>query len=448
MKHNHTDVDIMKREQSRAEQTGQCAGRDPPPPPPTGPRPRPRRAEVAPAPAALIGPGELELERERRVESERAGRIKDEFLATLSHELRTPLSAILGWSYVLKQGRATPDELAEGLEVIDRNARAQGRLIDDMLDVSRIITGKMRLDVQRVELPGLIGAAVESIRLAAEAKGVRLVVDLDTTAGAVTGDPNRLQQVVCNLLSNAIKFTPRDGAVRVTLERVNSHVELSVSDTGSGIAADFLPHVFEKFSQAEPGFIRGNRGLGLGLAIVKHLTELHGGSARAKSAGEGRGATFVVALPVSAPRARDEREHAAAPRRAVPPDPDLSGVRVLVVDDDAEHAELVRRILVACNASVTTCASVPQCLAALPASKPHVLLTDIGLRETDGYALIRQLRALPPAHGGTLPAVALTALARSEDRRQAMLAGFDIHVAKPVEPGELLAVVARLARRG
>jgi signal transduction histidine kinase len=445
MKHKHMDVVAMKWEQPLGEQTAERAGRDPPV---TGMRPGLRQAEPTPARDVAMRPQELEHERERRVEAERAGRIKDEFLATLSHELRTPLSAILGWSYVLKQGRVTPEELAEGLEVIDRSARAQGRLIEDMLDMSRIITGKLRLDVQRVELPVLIGGAVETVGLAAQAKGVRLVVEVDPTAGAVTGDPSRLQQVVCNLLSNAIKFTPRDGTVRVTLERVNSHVELSVSDTGSGIPADFLPHVFEKFSQAEPGFIKGNRGLGLGLAIVKHLTEMHGGSARAKSAGEGRGATFVIALPVSTLRATDEREHAAATMPAVPLDPDLSGVRVLVVDDDTDHAELVRRLLVRCNATVTTCASVSECLAALPASNPHVLLTDIGMRETDGYALIRQLRALPPERGGSLPAVALTAFAQSEDRRQAMLAGFDIHVAKPVEPAELIAVVARLARRG
>ena len=413
---------------------------------------------VAPGKGPVPGPSDadaepdMESERALRMESERTGRIKDEFLATLSHELRTPLNAILGWSQLLKSGRSSAEDLAEGLDVIERNARMQAGLIDDMLDMSRIITGKLRLDVQRVDLPAVIAEAVDAMRLAAEAKGLRLDVIVDPLAGPVTGDPNRLRQVVSNLLSNAVKFTPERGRVQVTLERLDSQIELSVSDTGIGIDPDFLPFVFEKFRQAESALTRRNRGLGLGLAIVKHLAELHGGTVRAKSPGVDKGATFILSLPLSIVRTLDgdeRREHPGTVTESEPfPDPDLTGIRVLVVDDEPDALALAGRVLGKSNAAVTTCTSGAACLEVLGERKPHVLLADIGMRGMDGYALIRRVRALSSEQGGHIAAVAVTAFARSEDRRRALLAGFDMHVAKPVEPAELVAVVARLGRRG
>jgi len=390
-------------------------------------------------------------DRTRRNESERLGRIKDEFLANLSHEIRTPLNAILGWSQLLKPGITNDADLVEGLEVITRNARTQARLIDDLLDMSRIISGKMRLEVQRVDLAAVIDAAIESVKPAADAKGMKLQKVIDPIAGPVSGDPNRLQQVVWNLLMNAIKFTSRGGRVQVVVERVNSHVELSVSDTGKGIAADFLPHVFERFSQADNSSRRGYAGLGLGLAIVKSLAELHGGSVRVKSGGEGNGTTFIVSLPISVVHTLDTSDN----RRHTKVEPldkllhtaDLKGVKVMVVDDEADAIGLVKRIMEDCGATVKGCTSGNECLECVPTLRPDVLIMDIGMAEMDGYTLIGKLRALSPEQGGRTPAVALTAFARSEDRRQAMLAGFDVHVAKPVEPGELVAVVSRLARR-
>jgi signal transduction histidine kinase/CheY-like chemotaxis protein len=394
---------------------------------------------------------ELLDERAKRVESERLGRMKDEFFANLSHEIRTPLNAILGWSQLLKPETMSPAEVVEGLGIIERNARVQAQLIDDLLDMSRIISGKLRLDVQRVEMPLVIKSAVEVVQLAADAKGVRLEVLVDPIAGPVTGDPNRVRQIVWNLVSNAIKFTARGGKVQVTLERVNSHVELSVSDSGQGIEPDFLPHVFDRFSQADGSATKRHGGLGLGLAIVKSLTELHGGSVRAKSAGLGQGSTFVVSLPISVVRSLNGAEHRQHPateiETAFVSSPDLAGISVMVVDDDLDALELVKRVLESCKARVTGCSSAEQCLKVLPTSRPHVLITDIGMPHEDGYSLVRSLRALPREQGGETPAVALTAFARSEDRRRAMLCGFDMHVSKPVEPGELVAVVARLARR-
>jgi signal transduction histidine kinase/ActR/RegA family two-component response regulator len=402
-----------------------------------------------PDPAAQLE--ELEAERSKRVEAERIGRIKDEFLANLSHELRTPLNAILGWSQILKPGVTADEEMAEGLRVIQRNVRVQVQLIDDLLDMSRIISGKLRLDVQRIELPHVIQAAVEAVQLAADAKGLRLEVIVDPIAGPITGDPNRMQQVVWNLLANAIKFTPRGGKVQVTLERTDSHVELSVSDTGQGISPEFLPHVFDKFSQAEAPWTKTHAGLGLGLTIVKHLVEMHGGSIRVKSAGEGKGATFVVSLPISVVRTQkgdEDRQHPTTAREIeFSPDPDLSGVDVLVVDDDADALQLMKHVLENRGAHVTRCSSGLECLEILRGSQPGVLIADIGMPGMDGYSLIQRVRALTSGEGGATPAIALTAFARSEDRRRAMLAGFDMHMAKPVEPGELVAVVARLARR-
>jgi CheY-like chemotaxis protein len=302
-----------------------------------------------------------------------------------------------------------------------------------------------------VDLPAVIDAAIESIDPAAQAKGIKLQKVVDPIAGPVTGDPGRLQQVVWNLLSNAVKFTPRGGRVQVVVERVNSHVELSVSDTGRGIAADFLPHVFERFSQADNPFAGRVSGLGLGLAIVKSLTELHGGSVRVKSGGEGKGSTFIVSLPISVVHTLDRAENRQ--RTNVEREgpalncTDLAGIKIVVVDDEADAIALVKRIMEDCGAGVKACTSGAECLACVPTFRPDVLITDIGMPDMDGYTLIKTLRAMSEKDGGRTPAVALTAFARSEDRRQAMLAGFDVHVAKPVEPGELVAVVSRLASR-
>lgn len=395
---------------------------------------------------------ELEAARKGWSEAERVGRLKDEFLANLSHELRTPINAILGWAQLLRPGDVSPEDLAEGLDVIQRQARAQVRLIDDLLDMSRIISGKLRLDVQRVELQGVLEAALDAVRPAAEAKKIRIQTVLDPLAGPVTGDRDRLQQIFWNLLSNAVKFTPRGGKVQVALERVNSHVEVSVSDNGQGIDPDFLPRVFERLSQADSSPRKKQPGLGLGLAIVKSLAEMHGGSVRAKSPGEGKGATFSVTLPISVVHARPDergRQHPTAGRDLADEVlcPPLDGVHVLLVDDDPDALEVVKRILQKCEARVSIATSALEGLTALARERPDVVLADIGLPQMDGYEFVRRVRALPPDKGRDVPVAALTAFARSEDRRQAMLAGFDIHVAKPVDPAELVAVVGRLARR-
>ncbi len=328
----------------------------------------------------------------------------------------------------------------------------QTQIIEDILDMSRVISGRVRLDVQRVELPNVIEAAIESMQPAANAKGIRIQQVLDPLGGVVSGDPARLQQVVWNLLSNAIKFTPRGGRVRVTLERVNSHVEIGVSDTGEGIKPDFLPHVFERFRQGDSATTRRHGGVGLGLSITKHLVELHGGSIQAKSPGEGLGSTFRVALPFTPiqsdlqdPQRRHPRAGAPAAPQCAPPA--LTGVRVLVVDDEADARALIKRLLENCQASVTAASSVEEALALVNSASFDVIVSDIGMPQRDGFEFAQELRLLPPEKGGRTPAVALTAFARSEDRTRAMLAGFDVHVAKPVEPSELCAVVARLATR-
>ena len=398
----------------------------------------------------------LERERAARVEAERASSTKDDFLATLSHELRTPLNAILGYAQLLRAGTLGPSELPEALEIIERNARSQTQIIEDLLDLSRITSGKMRLDVQSVDLAGVVTSAVDTLKPAAEAKGLKLTAVLDPLAGSVRGDPARLQQVVWNLLSNAIKFTRKHGKVQVSLERVNSHVEIVVSDTGEGIASEFLPHVFDRFRQADASASRRHGGLGIGLSIVKQLVELHGGTVRAKSPGAGQGSTFVVSLPLSistqddlsAPEPARVHPKAASPPAQPCEDIDLTGVRVLVVDDEPDARRLIARILQSCGAEVAAAASIDEALDALRRMpRPHVLISDLGIPDHDGYDLIRAVRGLPPAEGGTIPAAALSAFARSEDRRRAMMAGFQTHVAKPVEPAELLAVVASLAGR-
>ena len=396
----------------------------------------------------------LTSERAARTEAERTSRMKDEFLATLSHELRTPLNAIVGWSQILSSdGLPKPDDLNEGLRVIERNARVQAQLIEDLLDMSRIISGKVRLNVQPVDLSVVIDAAVDSVTPAADAKSIRIQKIVEPLAGPVMGDPSRLQQVVWNLLTNAIKFTPRAGRVQVILKLVNSHIEIIVSDTGAGIRPEFLPHVFERFRQADPSTTRRHGGLGLGLAIVKHLAEMHGGDVRVASPGEGHGATFTVHLPLAIvhqhePQAATQNQHPRAFRAmAAECPPVLDGAQIIVVDDERDSRALVKRILEECNTVVTIASSAEEGLAALQGTRADVLISDIGMPGTDGYQFIRAVRALPEEQGGKVPAIALTAFARSEDRQRAMLAGFDMHIAKPVEPAELIAVVARMARR-
>jgi PAS domain S-box-containing protein len=384
--------------------------------------------------------------------AEESSRLKDEFLATVSHELRTPLTAILGWAHMLRTGQFDSKSYSTAFETIERNARAQAQLIEDLLDVSRVITGNLRIDVRPVDPNSFIEAAVEAVRPAAEAKGVRLQKVIDTGLVSVPGDPMRLQQVVWNLLSNAIKFTPRGGRVQVRLERVNSHVEIAVSDTGAGIAPEFLPHVFDRFRQADGTTTRRQGGLGLGLSIVRHLVELHGGTVRADSPGEGRGSTFTVLLPVApvySSHTSEERVHPAA-RETLPafecPER-LDGLRVLLVDDEPDTREMLKAGLGRCGAELTVAASAAEALTEIRKRPPDVLVSDIGMPEEDGYELIRKVRALPAEQGGNVPAIALTAYARTEDRLQALRAGYQMHVTKPVELTELAAVVASLARR-
>lgn len=384
-------------------------------------------------------------------EAEAANRTKDEFLATMSHELRTPMTAILGWAHLLRTNRFSEDDLARALETVERNARAQTKLIDDLLDISRIITGKLRLDVRSVDLAAVIEAAVDATRPTAEAKAIRLQTVIDPQAGPVSGDTDRLQQVVWNLLTNAIKFTPKGGRVQVRLERINSHVEITVSDTGRGISAEFLPHVFDRFRQADGTTTRKHGGLGLGLSIVRQLVELHGGAVSAESAGEGQGSTFTVQLPIMITRKevlRPGRRHPTAGGSiAFDCPPSLKGLRVLVVDDEQDTRDLLRAVLEQCGSEVTTAASAAEAVEAFQQSKPDVLISDIGMPDEDGYLLIGKVRALEAGLGKRVPAIALTAYARVEDRVRALTAGFHVHVPKPIEPVELVAVVASLTGR-
>lgn len=392
----------------------------------------------------------LESERAARTEAERMSAMKDEFLATLSHELRTPLSAILGWAHILRQRSVSETDLHQGLETIERSARVQAQLIEDLLDMSRITSGKVRLDVQQVLPFAFVEAAIDTVRPAAEAKGIRIEKLLDPGAGPISGDPNRLQQVVWNLLSNAIKFTPRGGKVQVLLSRVESQIEIVVADTGAGISPEFIPLVFERFRQADASLTRRHGGLGIGLSIVKQLVELHGGTVRVESAGEGQGTTFTVRLPMSAVhRALFEDQRSQPKTVTVTPFTvmDLTNVKVLVIDDQADARALIKRVLTECNAEVVTAATADEVLRLLEKERPHVLISDIGMPEVDGYELLRRVRALGAERGGRMPAIALTAFARSEDRTRALCAGFQAHVAKPVEPSELIATVASVAGR-
>jgi signal transduction histidine kinase/ActR/RegA family two-component response regulator len=392
-----------------------------------------------------------EAERAARNEAETANRVKDEFLATLSHELRTPLTPILAWVRMLNLGGLDETGVKNALASIERNARSQAQLVEDLLDVSRIVSGKLRLDVRPTELAPVVDAALEAIRPAADAKGIRLNAVLDPRSGIVGGDPERLQQIAWNLLSNAVKFTPRDGRVQVQLACVNSHVELTVSDTGCGIAPEFLPHVFERFRQADASASRVHGGLGLGLSIVRHLVEEHGGSVAVDSEGVGKGATFTVRLPLMiAPRhGREPRVHPAAAPVTLDSDrvPSLAGLRVLVVDDEPDTVEALRSILMQCDADVRGTCSADEALAVLGEWLPHVIISDIGMPGQDGYALIRAVRSASDERIRRVPAVALTAYARIEDRLRVLSAGFQMHVPKPVEPLELITIVANVAEQ-
>jgi signal transduction histidine kinase len=389
-----------------------------------------------------------------RLEAEHAGRMKDEFLATLSHELRTPLNAILGWAQVLREMINDPAEVAHAIEIIERNARLQAQLIEDLLDMSRIISGKIRLDLKPIDPSAVADAAIETIRPAADAKRIRVekVVSSGKRPATVVGDPARLQQVLCNLLSNAVKFTPGGGKVTVTLDQAPDGVEFAVADTGEGLKPEFLPHAFERFRQADASTGRRHGGLGLGLAIVKQLVELHDGTVEAASDGIGKGSTFTVRVPwrsgqkpVDAPAA-EPKEAEATPLAKDPELPSLAGIHVLVVDDDADSRELVERMLRQHFARVTTAGSAQDALEFLARSRPDVLISDIAMPGMDGYELMRRVQ-ITHANGQSLPAVALTAFAGDEDRARAFSAGFRTHVSKPIEPAELISVVANLAAR-
>jgi signal transduction histidine kinase len=395
----------------------------------------------------------LRRERDARLEAEVANRAKDEFLAVVSHELRTPLNAMMGWARLALDGGLPADRLNHGLEVIERNAQTQAQLIDDLLDVSRIISGKVRIDPRPIRPIAFVEAAIESVRLAASAKGVRLQLALDPELDDILGDRDRLQQVVWNLLSNAIKFTPAGGEVMVRLARAGADVEICVEDTGRGIPAAFMPYVFERFRQADASLTRALGGLGLGLAIARHLVELHGGAIGAHSDGEGRGARFTVRLPIAARRGHAASEPGASaasepgPRGRIP-QADLDGLAVLVVDDEQDGRDVITEILERAHARVMVAASAAEAMELLARARFAVLVSDIGMPDEDGFTLIRRVRTLPEHRGGRIPAVALTAYARAVDRQQALLAGYDVHLGKPVDPGELVEVVASLAARG
>lgn len=394
----------------------------------------------------------FEAERQARVEAETANRMKDEFLATISHELRSPLNSILGWVTLLREGRLSDPAASHALETVERSARAQTRIISDLLDVSRIISGQLRLNVRSLDPAPIVEAGVEGVRPAADAKEIHLQMALENNAGTIAADSDRLQQIVWNLVSNAIKFTPGGGVVQVRLERVGSEVELMVTDTGAGISPEFLPFVFDRFRQADSSSTRKQGGLGLGLAIVRHLVELHGGTVHAESEGAGKGASFIVRLPLAASAAGEEAASLTAMLDAVKVDcsTPLEGLRVLLVDDETNVRDLVSAILSECDADVRTVASAGEALAMLGNGgqwQPEVLISDIEMPDADGYEFMRHVRALPPERGGRVPAVALTAHARVEDRLRALAAGFQMHVPKPVEPAELLTVLGSVTGR-
>ncbi|GAX43144.1 two-component hybrid sensor and regulator [Tolypothrix sp. NIES-4075] len=383
-----------------------------------------------------------------------ANRMKDEFLAILSHELRSPLNAILGWAQMLRSPRKlTETQTAKALETIERNARAQTQLIEDLLDISRMIRGKLRLNVRSCDLVPIIESALDSVGLAADAKEIHIETSINRNTELILGDSGRLQQIIWNLLSNAIKFTPQGGRVQVNLQRINSHVEITVSDTGIGIKPEFIPYVFDRFRQADSSSTRSHGGLGLGLSIVRHLVELHGGTVYVESAGVGKGAKFTVQLPLlNAKLGQTNTQNNTpapplSPSLPLPLSPSLRGVRVLVVDDEVDIRDFITTVLEQCAAEVQAVASVQEALEIITHSQPDVLISDIGMPEEDGYSLIRKVRSQPPDKGGNIPAAALTAYARAEDRMRAIQSGYQLHLPKPVEPAELATVVASLVGR-
>ena len=409
----------------------------------------------------------MELERERLLatalaaqkEAEYANRLKDEFLATASHELRTPLTAVVGWSRMLRTGKLDAENSARALEVIERNATLQTKLIDDLLDVSRIITGKLTLDRNVIELALVVSDAVNTVNPAADGKNITIETSFDAGAGPVLGDANRLQQVVWNLLSNAVKFTPKNGRIDVALQRVNSEVEISVRDSGEGISSEFLPYVFDRFRQGDGKTTRMHSGLGLGLAIVRQLVELHGGTVKADSDGPGHGAIFKVRLPVLSINSVPDRNSGASDSTqktarftnglSLESPPRLDGVRVLVVDDDSDTRQMLKAVLSECRADVITVGSAAEAIKEIERRKPDVLVSDLGMPVQDGYELIREVRELESADNkARIPALALTAYAKAEDRVRALAGGYQVHLSKPVEPAEFLLVVANLAGRG
>jgi PAS domain S-box-containing protein len=396
----------------------------------------------------------LKREQAARSEAEAANRLKDEFLATVSHELRTPLNAILGWAAMLNRGKLEEETARNALRVIERNARAQAQIIDDILDVSRIIIGKLRIESKPIEIAPIIQAAIDTMRPAAAAKAITLRILLDDNAGLVSGDSDRLQQIIWNLLSNAIKFTPRGGWIEIRLARANSHIEIRVSDNGIGVDKQFLPYVFERFRQADSSMTREHTGLGLGLAIVRHLVELHGGTVSAESAGQDQGAVFIVQLPIAHDKpssvASDsllDSNHMVEARDISATAPDLTGLRVLVVDDEPDAREILSIALSRYGAEVRAAASSAEALEAFLEWKPDVLISDLGMPGEDGFALIRKVRALTPEQGGHIPAAALTAYVREEDRFLALSAGYETHIPKPVDPTTLAAAVAGMMKK-
>jgi signal transduction histidine kinase/ActR/RegA family two-component response regulator len=388
----------------------------------------------------------LRSEHALRAEAEAANRTKDEFLATLSHELRTPLNAIVGWAGMLRTGKLGEEDAEHAIEIIGRNARVQTQLIEDILDVSRIVSGKVRLEVRPVEVTQSLTAAVDSIRLAAQSKNIQLQILVEPRAGLVSGDPDRLQQIVWNLLSNAVKFTPPGGTVQTHLRRSNSEVEIVVKDSGQGINRDFLPFVFDRFRQADGSLTRTHKGLGLGLAIVRHLVEMHGGSVKAESEGEGKGATFTVTLPLLTGWEELPEKRFEEPLAAIDAGLSLVGLRVLAVDDEPDARELLTTTLVKFGVEVRAAESASKALEILGGWRPDVLISDVEMPGLDGYSLIQKVRDLE-SENGRLPAIALTAHARREDRDRALQAGFQIHISKPIAPGELKSILLGLMER-
>ncbi len=396
--------------------------------------------------ADLLDRRKAEIERERLLASERsarasaeqASRVKDEFLAIVSHELRSPLNPILGWAMLVQNGNLTPDETAQALEIIAKNAKLQAELIDDLLDISRILRGKLSLNVVSVDLAQTIRAAIETVRLAAESKSIQIQTNIELEIGRVSGDPNRLQQIIWNLLSNAVKFTPPERQVEVRLEKLGAIAQVTVSDTGKGIDPDFLPHIFNYFRQEDGATTRKHGGLGLGLAIVHHLVQLHGGTIQADSAGLGQGATFTLKLPLSIASVPDQDNSTTKSAS------DLTGIEVLVVEDNADTRELIAFVLEQSGAKAIAVASAREALEILSHSQPDILLSDIGMPEMDGYTLMRQIRALPLERGGNIKAIALTAFAAEIDYQQAISAGFHEHISKPIMPDKLIKAIVSL----